>query len=114
MSEIWSYRAAVVTEPTVAGYRLVATDGSVGRVEQAVDRDQRSCLLVETDAENRRVLLPAGLVESVDHDRALVHVSLSGAEIEDAPAFEERVEPGEAYLQPFGDEYWGAYGNTAE
>ena len=114
MSDIWSYRAAVVTEPAVAGYRLLTTDGNVGRVEQAVDRDQRSCLLVETDAGDRRVLLPAGLVESVDHERAVVHVSLSSAEVEGAPTFEERVEPGEAYLQPFGDEYWGAYGNTAE
>ena len=116
MTEIWSYRASVVTEPAVEGYAIRAVDGSIGTVDHAGHDSGYSYVVVDTGSrgQGRKVLLPAGVVESIDHGHEVVYVSKSIADVEAAPAFDERAERGEAYLQPFGDYYWGSYGNVAE
>ena len=115
MEEIWSYRPAVVTEPAVEGYRVEATDGSVGTVAEATYEAGRSCLVVEGKmATGRRRLIPAGIVVEIDHEDQLVRVDRTTAQIEAAPEFDEETDGGEAHIQPFGDDYWGAFGSTAE
>ena len=116
MREIWSYRATVVTEPTVSGYRVEATDGNIGNVEQSIHDEGQSYLVVTKDVDGRggKVLLPAGVVERIDHEDRVVHIVRTSSEVEAAPAYDDEADGGEAYLEPFGDYYWGAFGTTAE
>jgi hypothetical protein len=67
----------------LTGYAVVAVDGEIGKVDQAGETD----LVVDTGPWifGRTVLLPAGVVERVDHRSRTVHVDRTREQIKDAP-----------------------------
>ncbi|MEV0713106.1 PRC-barrel domain-containing protein [Asanoa sp. NPDC050611] len=69
----------------LTGYAVQAVDGEIGKVEKAGDTD----LVVDTGPWifGRVVLLPAGVVERVDHQARTVHVDRTKEQIRNAPEY---------------------------
>lgn len=86
--ELWTYREAdALQEVDVTGFEVEATDGKVGTVVEAAYELGSSWLVVDTGPWifGRKVLLPAGTVESVDVEARKLYVDRSREEIEKAP-----------------------------
>ena len=88
----WNYRddAGWSTERDLVGYRVKATDGSFGRIDLASHAHNESYLLVRTGPWifGSTVVVPAGLVSSIDHSDRNVYLVCSKALIRSAPIYE--------------------------
>ncbi|GBQ02423.1 PRC domain containing protein [Streptomyces spongiicola] len=92
----------------LTGYRVEATDGSVGRVDKHSDEVGSQYTVVDTGTWifGREVLLPAGTITAVDHDERRIIVSRTGDEIRAAPEFDEDGHLGDpAYRDRLGGYY---------
>lgn len=107
----WHYRDdAGVTGADLVGYRVAAADGQIGKVDRASYEVDASYLVVDTGPWifGKKVCLPAGVVNHVDHDERTVHVDQSKNQIKSAPEFEEG-----GYDDPANrDRLGGYYGDT--
>jgi hypothetical protein len=85
MDELRTFRAGVLGgRESVKGFRVLATDGSAGRVSWATYAPGDSYLVLTTGLLRRtHRVLPAGAVTSVDE--GVVRVELSRAAIEHLP-----------------------------
>ncbi|MEU4402854.1 PRC-barrel domain-containing protein [Micromonospora orduensis] len=78
------------TPVDLVGYQVEASDGRIGAIDEASDEVDAGYLVVDTGPWilGRKVLLPAGTVDRVDHQDRAVHVDLTRQEIKDAPPFD--------------------------
>lgn len=74
----------------LTGYHVEATDGSVGKVDRASYETDDSWLVVDTGPWllGRKVLLPAGTVQNIDHVEQKVYVDRDKAQIENSPSYD--------------------------
>jgi hypothetical protein len=88
-------------------YKVEATDGSVGSVMDATYASGESYLVVNTGGTllSKRVVLPAGLIDRVDHDGKTIHLERSKDEIKNAPEFDEERYRDAAYRDELGSYY---------
>lgn len=88
-------------------FDVQATDGKVGKVMEATYEAGESYLVVDTGMTllSKRVVLPAGVVERVDHDDSTVYVDRSKDEIKAAPEFDEERYRGAAYREELSGYY---------
>jgi hypothetical protein len=104
--EVWTYR--VMLEPggsiadtarDLSGYRVEATDGSIGKVDEATYETGRSYLVVDTGPWilGKKVMLPAGVVRGIDDEDEKVFVDRTKDEIKNAPEFDESLLENEEY-----------------
>ena len=114
-TNVWTYREGIV-EPGVAprnviGYRVEASDGSIGKVDDATYEVGSSYLVVDTGPWifGKKVMLPAGVIQSVDHENEKIFVDRTKDEIKDAPEFEDSFIRDEEYRGQLGS----YYGDTA-
>jgi hypothetical protein len=91
----------------VVGYRVEATDGGIGKVDEATYEAGSSYIVVDTGPWifGKKVLLPAGVVEQVDRDDEKVFVNRTKDQIKDAPEFDERTYRDEEYRERVGRHY---------
>jgi hypothetical protein len=77
--------------PDLVNFDVEASDGSVGKVLDATYEAGESCLIVQTGSTllGRRVVLPAGVIDRIDHDGKTIHVGRTKDEIKGAPEFDE-------------------------
>jgi hypothetical protein len=61
----------------------------------------------------KKVMLPAGVVNQVDHDERKVFVDRSKDQIKSAPEYDPDSQADEAYRDKLGGYYGGTYGSTA-
>ena len=104
----WSYRdEAGVTGSELIGYKVEATDGGIGKVDGASNEVNASYLVVDTGPWifGKKVMLPAGVVNRVDHDEQKVFVDRSKDEIKAAPEFDEATHADPAYRDKLGGYY---------
>ena len=91
-AELWAFRSDLgIRDADLRGMSVEARDGSIGKVEDVVDRVAGGAfLLVDTGPWifGRTVKLPASVVDAVDHERGVVLVELTKDEIRDAPAYD--------------------------
>jgi hypothetical protein len=75
----------------LGGYVIHASDGEVGRVDRDDIATGVSYLLVKTGSWifGRTVLLPASVIERIDHANQAVYVKCTRAAIEHAPEYRE-------------------------
>ncbi|CAA9499649.1 MAG: hypothetical protein AVDCRST_MAG69-1810 [uncultured Solirubrobacteraceae bacterium] len=73
------------------GFEVRASDGKVGTVMDVCDRPGESFIVVNTGRWllSKKVVLPAGVIDRVDHEGKVVHVNRPCADIKAAPAFDE-------------------------
>lgn len=90
----------------LTGYHVEATDGRIGTVEETGAEH----LVVDVGRWifGRLVLLPAGVVERVDHERRTVHVDRSKDQIKSLPPYD----PEAADPAPHRDAVGRWYGDT--
>jgi hypothetical protein len=92
VAELWTFR----TEPTMGevdltGFSIEATDGSIGKIDEATYDVGGSYLIVDTGPWifGKKVMLPAGIVERVDPESETVFVNRTKDEIKNAPEFDD-------------------------
>jgi hypothetical protein len=87
------------TEVDLVGYAVEATDGGIGSVVEASHAPGAAYLVVDTGPWifGRRVLLPAGTVERVDHLARTVHVDRTRDQVKDSPEAADRNAVGDYY-----------------
>lgn len=91
-TEIWGYAETSGHVPGTAliGYKVEATDGSIGKVDEHTEDVDRSYLVVDTGPWilGRKVLLPAGTVGRIDTENETVHVARTKEQVRKSPDFE--------------------------
>lgn len=87
------------TEIDLSGYSVEATDGGIGSVAEFDNTPGGAFLVVDTGPWifGRRVMLPAGVVERVDHRERAVYVDRTRDQVKDAPEESDRNALGEYY-----------------
>lgn len=112
MQEVWAYRTEVYPESADAktndlvGYDVEAVDGSIGKIDEATHEAERNYLVVDTGPWifGKKVLLPAGVVQSVDTENSKVFVNRSRDEVKDSPEFDA-----DSYREPVYQDEVGSY-----
>ena len=109
VADIWTFRTAEpLGDIDVTGYSVEATDGGIGKIDEATYEVGGSFLVVDTGPWifGKKVLLPAGVVDRVDPESETVYVSRSKDEIKSAPEYdEERGFADEDYRGRLGEHY---------
>ena len=101
--------------PDVTGYDVEATDGHIGKVDEATNKPQSSCLVVDTGfwIFGKKRMIPAGVVQRIDPDEKKVFVGMSKDQIKGAPDSDaDRHAADESgYHKDLGD-YYGPHAST--
>lgn len=98
----------------VAGYDVEATDGGIGTVDDATYDVDSAHLVVDTGPWifGRKVLLPAGTVQRVDHDNSTIYVDRTKDQIKNSPEYDKDTFDTPEYREQVGSYYTGSYRDT--
>ena len=111
-SGLWDY-----SNPTygadLTGYSVEATDGGIGKIDEATNEVGSSYIVVDTGPWifGKKVMLPAGVIDRVDREDEKVYVNRSKDEIKDSPPFDESGYRDDEYRDELGT-YYGGSGMT--
>src|SRR4029450_7500322 len=92
---VWPYAettlGVALNEANIVGYSVEALDGSIGKVDEATFDAGSAFIVVDTGPWifGKKVMLPAGVVKSIDHDDETIFVNQTKDEIKNAPEFED-------------------------
>ncbi|MEV6261483.1 PRC-barrel domain-containing protein [Streptomyces sp. NPDC051784] len=90
---LWGYQPSSghTAGADLTGYKVEATDGTIGKVDKHSDEVGSAYLVVDTGVWifGKDVLLPAGTVKAIDLESHTVHVDLTKAQIKDSPEFDK-------------------------
>ena len=105
--EIWAYRDKTITGLDLTGSSVEATDGSIGKVDDATNEIGSSYIVVDTGPWifGKHVLLPAGVIERVDRDSETVYVNRTKDEIKNSPEWDDTRGADESYRSEIGSYY---------
>ena len=109
--ETWQYRDPTLgtnlTKQEITGYDVEALDGSIGKVDDATLEADLGHIVVDTGPWifGKKVMLPAGVITSVDHDNENVFVNRTKDEIKTAPEFDDSMRNDETYRTELGTYY---------
>ncbi len=110
----WTYRDdAGVAGLNMTGYKVEASDGSIGKIDSSSQEINASYLVVDTGPWifGKKVMLPAGTVNHVDHEEQKVYVDRNKDQIKAAPEYDETAtDP--AYRDKLGGYYNDTYTAT--
>ena len=91
MSNLWNYRDTSWSDDgSLVGYDVEATDGSIGKVDEATNEAGSAYVVVDTGPWifGKKRLIPAGAVTGVDHAAESVTVNMSKDQIKSAPDYD--------------------------
>ena len=82
-TDIWTYGAGDWSSMNVTGYKVEATDGDIGKVDDASYEVGAGYIVVDTGPWilGKKVMLPAGVISRVDVSEKKVHVDRTKDEI---------------------------------
>jgi hypothetical protein len=105
-TDLWTF-PDTVGRLDLTGFDVEATDGSIGKVDEATHDVGESYIVVDTGVWifGTKVLLPAGTVQRVDRDDEKVYVDRTKDEIKEAPEFDKDAYRDDAYRSEVGDYY---------
>ena len=108
-TDIWTYGAGDWSSMDVTGYKVEATDGDIGKVDDASYEVGSGYIVVDTGPWilGKKVMLPAGVIRRVDVSDKKVHVDRTKDEIKSAPEFDEKAYKEREYRDSLGG-YYGA------
>lgn len=113
--DAWTYRQSAgrtAQSADIVGYEVHATDGHIGKVDEASDDVGASQIVVDTGPWifGRKVLLPAGTIDRVDDTEERVYVDLTKDQIKNSPELNEGSSWDDAgYRDQVGGYYSGYY-----
>lgn len=108
MTDMWSYRDTSLSQSRdLVGFEVVATDGSIGKIDSATHDVGQSYLVVDTGfwIFGKKRVLPAGVIDRVDYDDRKVFVNVSKEQVRSAPDYEVGLERDEVYRKNVGSHY---------
>ena len=91
-TDMWTYSDQTMAKPLdVEGFKVAATDGDIGKIDEASYDVGSSYIVVDTGPWilGRKVLLPAGVIERIDLDDRKVEVRLTQDQIKNSPELSE-------------------------
>lgn len=96
---------------SLTGYDVEATDGGIGSIDEASYEVGGAYLVVDTGPWifGRKVLLPAGTVQRVDHDERKVYVDRTKDQIKDSPEYDKDTFSTPEYRERVGAYYTDSY-----
>ena len=109
--ETWKYRdpslATSLTQQEITGYDVEALDGSIGKIDDDTLEADSGHLVVDTGPWifGKKVMLPAGVIKTVDHVNERVFVNRTKDEIKNAPEFDDSIRNDETYRTELGSYY---------
>jgi hypothetical protein len=88
-SEIWGYRDVALGGIGLVGFDVEATDGPLGKVDDATNDVAGTLLVVDTGSRlfGRKVVLTADMVARVDARSGVVYLDRARDELKDAPPY---------------------------
>jgi hypothetical protein len=106
----WAYRekgGISETAAEVVGFDMQATDGGIGKTDEASSEVGYSYVVVDTGPWifASKVLLPAGTINGVDRHARKVYVDRSRDEIKSAPRFDQTTHTDRSYRDRLGEYY---------
>jgi len=111
-TNLWRYRDSVTEPSNVVGYDVEATDGHIGKIDQATNETSRASLVVDTGfwIFGKKRLIPAGVVNQVDHRDRKAYVAMTKDQIKSAPDYDEtNTSYDDSYYESSAD-YYDPYG----
>ncbi|WP_329176563.1 PRC-barrel domain containing protein [Streptomyces sp. NBC_01477] len=107
---MWAYLATSGHRAGVdlSGYKVEATDGSIGRVDRHSDSVDSAYIVVDTGVWilGKHVMLPAGTITSVDTAKRRILVARSKDDIKNSPEFDRDKQADDAgYREQVGTYY---------
>jgi hypothetical protein len=111
--ELWTYRDVdtlgvdMTRGVDITGFEVEATDGSIGKVDEATYDVGSSYIVVDTGPWifGKKVMLPASVVQRVDLDSQTVFLDRTKDEIKNAPEFDENTYREQEYRSRVGSYY---------
>ena len=109
--DVWTYRQTTlgvdINEANFVGYSVEAVDGSIGKVDDATYEAGSAFIVVDTGPWifGKKVMLPAGVIKSVDHDDEKIYVNRTKDQIKGAPEFDDSLTQDEKYRGRLGSYY---------
>ena len=106
--EMWTM-AAGIPQLDLTGFKVEATDGGIGKVDESTYEAGGSFVVVDTGPWifGKKVMLPAGVIRDIDPDTETVFVARTKDEIKDAPEFDEERSSEQSYRDELGTYYGG-------
>jgi hypothetical protein len=91
MAELWTFRIVEMgSRPDLSGFDVEASDGHIGKVDEATYEAGGSCVVVDTGfwIFGKKRMIPARAVERIDAGERKVYVGLTKADIKSAPDYD--------------------------
>jgi hypothetical protein len=89
MHDLWVAEDYGVVSPDVIGFSVETRDGGAGTVDDASSDVGACCIVVATGRLfGVKVILPAGMIERVDHGKKRVYVKVTRDQLKSAPQYE--------------------------
>jgi len=106
--DIWTF-TQTVPNIDLSGFKVEATDGDIGKVDEATNEAGGSFIVVDTGPWifGKKVMLPAGVIQNIDPDTETILVQRTKDEIKNAPEFDEQKYRDQNYRDELGDYYSG-------
>ncbi|MEV4417964.1 PRC-barrel domain-containing protein [Catellatospora sp. NPDC049609] len=110
----WNYQDMVDYKPTaeggekdIVGFRVEATDGSIGKIDEQTGEAGSRYVVVDTGPWifGSKVLLPAGVIRDIDLADERVFVDCTKDQVKDAPEYDPERHEDPAYREALGSYY---------
>jgi hypothetical protein len=110
---MWTYADEHLTGPIdIEGFKVEAIDGEIGKVDEATYDVGSSSIVVDTGPWifGRKVVIPAGLIDTLDRPNGRVGLRLTKDQIKNSPEYDPAIDDfrTEAYRERLGS-YYGTY-----
>ena len=112
--EITTWRETTWSTADLVGFEVEATDGGIGKVDERTrDVQMHGFIVVDTGPLifGKKVMLPAGVVQSVELDEQAIFVDRTKNEIKNAPEFDDERFVDDTYRTEVGN-YYGSRSTT--
>ncbi|MEL3945356.1 MULTISPECIES: PRC-barrel domain-containing protein [Streptomyces] len=110
---LWGYHPASghTAGINLIGFKVDATDGTIGKVDKHSDDVSSAYLVVDTGVWilGKHVLLPAGTVKHVDTENKRISVDLTKEQIKDSPEFDKDKHIGDTAYHDQLSEHYGRH-----
>ncbi|MFD7100436.1 PRC-barrel domain-containing protein [Streptomyces xanthophaeus] len=109
-SAIWAFGgdAGHAAGTDLVGFKVEASDGSIGKVDKHSEDVERSYVVVDTGPWifGRKVMIPAGLITRVELQDETVHLSCTRSQVKASPDFASgQTEEDVAYIRQIESHY---------
>ena len=90
-TDLWAYRDTTWGTANLVGYSVEALDGGIGKIDEATNEVGASYIVIDTGPWifGKKVMLPAGIIDSVDTSEGVVHVNRTKDQIKNSPEFDK-------------------------